>query len=218
MTDGSPTDAPPASAPAETAQTTPDPTDREVAQAVSAEPTAEEVEAIWKNRVAGKDRAHAQETATLRSQNADLTSRIQALEREQEARNMDNLSEAEQWKAKAEAAERELANERATNVVQTRTLKYGAAAEALDAQTLASMDEAKLAALNTRLGGGAPLPPEEGTPPAPEQSTESTPPVLPDQAPRRSPNPTSGPRDKEVGELESDLERFAPGWMAGSDG
>lgn len=210
MTEGSPPDPSPSSESPEatpaTAAPSQEPSDQEIAEAVSGAHTPEEIEAIWRNRVAGKDRAHAAETATLRSQIEASSRRTAELEAQLQQRTTEGLSEAEQWKAKAEAAERDLANERRSNTLQQRTLKYAAAAEALDEATLVGMDEAKLAALNTRLSTGA----SEG--PTPPQTP--TPPLDPNQAPRRPSGQSTGPRERSVEELEGDLSKHAPAWMA----
>jgi len=144
--------------------------------------TPEEVEAIWKNRVAGKDRAHNEEVRVLREQ-------LEAAK----APKPDG-SDSEDWKTKAEQAEAKLAEKEKAHAVEVRSVKYTAAAEALDPDILASMDEAKLAALNARLAGD-----------------EEPPPIIdPSAAPRRTSGPPTPPREKSVEELESDLKRLEP--------
>lgn len=198
MQEGSPPEPAPESAPPEaTDEQQPEP-QPEVAEE---ERTPESVEAIWKNRVAGKDRAHAAETATLRQQlEVERTAR-EALERQRQTGVVDEQSEAAQWKAKAEAAEQQAADVKAAALVEVRSVKYAAAAEALDdPKVLAAYDEAKLAALNARLSG------DEASPP----------PVIDPNSPRR---PTSPPptREKGIAELESDLKKYEPEFKASLD-
>lgn len=202
MVEGSPTDPTPQSdgtvtTPADASNPTPD---EIAAEVVATGRTAEEVEAIWKNRIAGKDRAHAAETATLRQQIEAANARAEAAERRKAAEDQANLSEADQWKAKATENERLLAEERQTRIVEVRTAKYGAAAEHLDASALAAMDEAKLAALNARL--------LDVEAPAPTLIDPSTP-------RRPSTTPPAGPRDKTTAELEADLRRHESAFVEG---
>ena len=182
-----------------------EPTDAEVDEATSTERTPDQVEAIWKNRVAGKDRAHAAETATLRSQIDALNTRLAT----REAEDQTSMSEAEREKARADAAEAALTEERKGRTLDVRTVKYAAAAEALEPDVLAIMDEPKLAALNARLKGEDEAAAAAAVPPAP--------PIDPNAAPRRTTTPQA-PREKSVEELESDLEKFSPDFTAGWQG
>ena len=163
------------------------------------ERTPEEIEAIWKNRVSQKDKAHNAEAQALRNQNETLKQRLERMEAEQRQKNEGDLSEADQWKAKAEDAERRAQQADQQRVIDVRLAKYPAAAEALDEAVLGSMDEGKLAALNTRLAG-------EGSPPSG--------PIDPNSAPKRNPAPPKSAADKSVAELESDLERYGPAFAA----
>jgi len=164
----------------------------------SQERTPEEIEAIWKNRVSQKDKAHAAESTALRSERDELNRRLQRMEAEAQARTQGELSEADAWKAKAEDAERRLQQTEQQRVIDVRLAKYPAAAEALDESVLGAMDEGKLAALNTRLAG-------EGSP--------SSGPIDPNSAPKRNPAPPKSPNDKTVAELEADLERYGPAYV-----
>lgn len=197
MVEGSPSDPPAASAePAVTPPT--EPTEEQLNEVTNEERTPEQVEAIWKNRVAGKDRAHAAETATLREQIEAANRRAEAAEARKRAEDEASMTEAEQWRSKAEAAEQTLARERQERIVEVRTAKYGAAAEHLDEAALATMDEAKLASLNARLAGG-----EEPEPPV----------IDPSRPPRRTTDPAAS-RERGVAELESDLKKFEPEFQA----
>jgi hypothetical protein len=198
--EGSQSDPAPESS-AEPEVTTPPvaPTEGEPEPVTTEERTPEQIEAIWKNRVAGKDKAHAAETATLRQQIADYEARLTTKQQQ----DLENMTEAEQWKAKAKAAEDERDAERQQRVLEVRQTKYTAAAENLDEATLASMDEAKLAALNARLTG------DEAPPP----------PIMdPNTAPKRTSSPPASSRDKSVEELESDLKKHEPEFMGSLQG
>lgn len=153
--------------------------------------TVDEVEAIWRNRVSGKDRAHAAETATLRQQIEDYKSRLT----QKEVTDLEGASDAEQWKARYEAEQQRADAAERQRLLDVRTAKYGAAAETLDEATIASMDEARLAALNARLQG---------------DDTPRAIPMDPNAAPKRSSTPPASPREKSVAELESDLAKYEP--------
>lgn len=159
----------------------------------SPERTAEEVEAIWKNRVAGKDRAHAAESQALRDQIADLNRQL-GTKRQTEAAEM---SDVERERARADAAEQRAAEVERQRVLDVRLIKYAAAGEMLDPAELASMDEGRLAALNARLTS-------DETPPSP-------PPVIdPNSARRPASTPPSAPQERSKEELVADLKRHEP--------
>lgn len=192
--EGSPSTSTEESAGGEAASQT-EPTEGQIEEATSQERTPDEIEAIWRNRIAGKDRAHAAETSTLRQQLEEANRRAAAAEARKAQEAAAEMSEAEQWKARAEEAERRAAEIERQRVLDVRTAKYGAAAEALDADVLAAMDEAKLAALNARLTGDeAPAPPL----------------IDPNSPRRQSASPAPSPREKSVEELEADLRKFEP--------
>lgn len=194
MQEGSPPTSEAGSAEAEVTSPPAEPTEGEVAEVTNAERTPDEVEAIWKNRVAGKDRAHAAETAALREQIDGLNRQMQGRQTEEAAQ----ASESDQWKAKFEESERTRTEEARRHAVEIRTAKYAAAAEALDEATLGSMDEGKLAALNARLTEGEAPPP---------------PVVDPSSARRPTPGTSTAPRDRSIEELESDLQKQAPAFV-----
>ena len=202
MVEGSPTDPAPQSDPNVVTPADPaNPTAEEVEAEVAATGrTVEEVEAIWKNRIAGKDRAHAAEAATLRQQIEAANQRAAAAEARKAAEDAANMTEAEQWKAKAEENARELERERQTRILEVRSTKYSAAAEHLDEGALVAMDEAKLAALNARLQGDEPPPP---------------PPIVDPNTPRRPSTAPPAPRERSVEELEADLRKHEPAFQAG---
>lgn len=197
MLEGSPPDPAPASEAPEAPPASPAEGQAEQPQEAR---TSEEVEAIWRNRVAGKDRAHAAETATLRSQIDSLTRERESLRATQTQQTTSAESDANAWKERAEAAERERDAERQTRLLEVRSVKYAAAAEALDEPTLAAMDEAKLAALNARLTG------DEAPPP---------PVIDPSRAPRTAPSPPVPPNERSVEDLERELKQNEPAFVEG---
>lgn len=195
MADGSPNDsAPPAGDEANTSESSNSDSDEQAPQ------TVEEVEAIWKNRVSQKDKAHAAEAKALREQVASYEKRLSA---KAEADSADE-SETGQWKAKYEEAQKAADQERQARLIEVREAKYPLAAEALEPEILAQMDEGKLAALNARLDS------EE----APATGTR----IDPNAAPRRSPSPPTSTRDKSVAELEADLKQHGPAYVASIHG
>lgn len=197
MVEGSPPDPAPVSTEGEvTPPATPPTTDVEAKadEVTNPQRTPEEIEAIWKNRIAGKDRAHAAEAATLRQQVEEANRRAAAAEARKAAEDEANMTDAEQWKRKAEEAERRAEQVERQRVLDVRSAKYAAAAEHLDESALVAMDEAKLAALNARLS-----------------DVEAPPPPLVDpNTPRRSSNSSSAPRERSIEEMEDDLKRHEP--------
>ena len=111
------------------------------------ERSAAEVEAEYKARLSGKDRAHAAEAAELRRQleAAQATGTAKATEAGAAS------DEVTELRRQLQASEQTNQRQQADYSAQTRAVKYPQAAEALDAQTLATMDEGKLAGLNARL-------------------------------------------------------------------
>lgn len=110
-------------------------------------PTAEQVEAEYKARLSGKDKAHAAETKTLRDRIAELEGGRQAAQAAQAGSEQD----ADALRAQLDQERKAFQQEREQHTAELRSTKYPFAAEALDPQVLASMDEAKLAGLEARL-------------------------------------------------------------------
>jgi hypothetical protein len=109
--------------------------------------TAEQVEAEWQSRHTALGRQHAAEVQSLKDQLAAA----QASQQSATTNSAEAGNEVEALKrqlAEAQKAQQTQAQQYATEL---RTTKYPYAAEALDPQSLASMDEAKLAGLNARL-------------------------------------------------------------------
>lgn len=151
--------------------------------------SVEEVEAFWRNRMSGKDRADAAEKKVLREQIAALEAQVKSKPGEQTG---DDVRDAEIARLK-----QELEQTKITSMVENRRAKYGLAAETLDDETLARMDEARLAALNARLGNEA----------AGRSSFTD-----PNAAQRRNQTPTSATA-KSADDLKSDLRKYAPGFV-----
>lgn len=149
-------------------------------------PTAEQVEAEYKARLSGKDKAHAAETAALRSQ-------IAALEASSKDSTQRTVTENDAIKAELDNTKRLLAETQRIAVIETRTARFPNAAEALEADVLAAMDEAKLAGLEARL---APTP--AGMP------------MLASSTPAKASAATKPLTEKTVAELEADLSRYGP--------
>jgi hypothetical protein len=105
--------------------------------------------------LSGKDKAHAAEVAALRAQLESEQGHAQTATQQQEAAG-DEVA----------ALKRQLAEAQKQNQTQQRdfqqtirSTKYPYAAEALDPETLATMDEAKLAGLDARLKPSTPVVP-----------------------------------------------------------
>jgi hypothetical protein len=106
--------------------------------------TIEQVEAEWRQRQAGKDR----EAQALRDRLAAYEAAEAQRKAADEQRRTAELGEVE-------ALRRQLAEERSAAAVALRKVQFPNAADVLDPSALAAMDEAKLAALETRLGAPA---------------------------------------------------------------
>lgn len=175
--------------PVEAATTTPPQAEKPAEESQKPAPTAESVETEYKARLSGKDKAHAAETATLQAQ-------IDALKG-------DNSTAASQAKAAStdvETLQKQLAaaqeqgkQQQAQYTAELRSTKYPYAAEALDEQSLAAMDEPKLAGLNARLTPDA-------TPTAPIASS----------TPAKNAAATKPMNEKTAEELRADLAKLGP--------
>lgn len=152
--------------------------------------SVEEVEAFWRNRMSGKDKADAAEKKALREQ-------IAALESQQKAspqQGGDDPREAEIARLK-----QELEQTKVMSAIETRKAKYPFAADSLDDDTLARMDEARLAGLNARLGTEA----------EPQRKGSYS---DPNAAQRRTQTATP-PTEKSPDDLKSDLRKYSPGFV-----
>ena len=154
--------------------------------------TVEEVEAIWKGRLSGKDRAHNAETEALRAQ-------IEALKAQPAPAPVGETPE----QARVRELERDLQTERTARQVEVLRNKFPTAAAHLG-EAIIGMDEAKIAGLEAALDGVAPA---NGT---------SRTVIDPNAAPRRVGAPAPGApgakplNEKTKDELLADLKRVAP--------
>lgn len=186
----------PASPAGDTGTTTEDTTPQ------SAPRTVEEVEAEWKHRFSQRDRAHNEETAALRTRLATLEQADKTrAEQEQQAR-LSSVNEAERAAAERDEYKRLLDEERAARIMDYRKARFPLSSDAVDEATLASMDEAKLAALEVRLGGNGTAPSQ----PAPDPTSL----IDPNSAARTAPTTPRDPSEKTSDELKADLARMGP--------
>lgn len=156
--------------------------------------TVEEVEAEYKARISGKDRAHAETEKVLREQIAALQAAPTIGSDGQPVANS-------QREAQLEAL---LAEERQARVLDSRKAKFPAAAETLDDRALAIMDEAKLAGLQARL---------EGTvTPVVDNPADFIAPTSPVRQPAA---PVKSYDEMTVEELNAEAAKIAPAFVAG---
>ena len=127
-----------------TQQSSADETGAAEAPEVSGASTPEDIEAYWRNRISGSDKAHAAAEKVLRDQLAAAQGKT--------AQAAPTSDDATAYKELATRLQTELETEKAARVTDTRSLKYPAAAQALgDPVLIAQMDEARLASLNESL-------------------------------------------------------------------
>lgn len=160
--------------------------------------TAEEVEALWRNRVSKKDAAHAAEQKALRDQLAAAKTREDEL-LVQVQKSGASSPDADVWKQKYEEAQRQAdAAEQRAQVFALKT-KYPNAVEVIGEDMLTNFDEARLAGIEARM--------------ASEGSSPPKPPTLMDaNTPPRTSTPT--PAEPTVASLKADLARMAPEFLA----
>lgn len=159
--------------------------------------TAEQVEALWKNRVSQKDKAHAAETRALRERLDAFEKQAQERERKAQEQRLSQMTDAQRAAAEVEALRKQLEDERSARVIDTRKAKYPSITAELGDEVVAVMDEGRLAALEARFAAPAAPPP---------------PTVFdPNSAPR---TPTSGgSKEKTSEELKAELARMAPEFL-----
>jgi len=152
--------------------------------------TVEEVEAFWRNRSSGKDRAHNAETQALRAQ-------IDALKAQPSPAPVGETPEA----ARVRALEAELQQERTARQAAQLQAQYPYAAGVLG-DAIGTLAPEKLAAIEA-LG---------------ESGAGAAPRIDPNAAPRRAPGmPGNGQKptnEKTKDELLADLRRMAPAVQA----
>jgi exonuclease VII large subunit len=154
--------------------------------------TPEQVEAEWSAKQAALGRQYAAENKALRDQIEALRTAQQTTEQVATG----STSEAEALKRQLADMQKQLQQREQEYTANLRSTKYPHAAEALDPQVLATMDEAKLAGLEARL-----------TPAFPGIGIESSTPPRVSSAPKSI-------EDKTVDELKADLARLAPAFNA----
>lgn len=115
--------------------------------------TAEQVEAEYKARLSGKDKAHAAEKAALERRVAEAEAKATTRSAAEEAARLSQMTDVERIAAERDALKQELEQTKREAVIETRTARFPAAAESLGGDVIAQMDEEKLSALNERLSG-----------------------------------------------------------------
>lgn len=154
--------------------------------------TVEEVEAFWRNRSSGKDKAHNAETAALHAQ-------IEALKAQPAPAPVGESPEA----ARIRELEQNLQQERVARASAQLQAQYPMAAGILG-DSIANLPPEKVAAIEAWAESGAPAQPG------------SHPIIDPNAAPRRSPGIPGGLNsqkplnEKSKDELLGDLRRLAP--------
>jgi hypothetical protein len=162
---------------------------------VSGALTVEEVEAYWRNRTSGIQRAHNAETADLKAQMAALQ-RTPATTAPPEGESADA--------ARARQLEQELATERAARQAIELRSQYPRTAEVLG-DAITNLPPEKLAAIEASYENG--------------QGAQGGPPIIdPNMAPRRTAGgiPGGGPKplsEKSKDELLADLRRATPAFV-----
>ena len=157
------------------------------ASAEQATRTPEQVEAEWQARQSALGRQHAAETQALRAQ-------VAALEASQKDSSQRTVAENDAIKTELENTKRQLVETQRTALVQTRAARFPNAADALEPDVLAAMDEAKLAGLEARL--------------APQVSPSAPP--LASSTPAKGSSAAKPLSEKSIAELEADLKRYGP--------
>jgi hypothetical protein len=177
--------------------TTEDSTTQVVADNGSAPPrTPEEVEAEWKHRFSQRDKAHAEETKTLRDQLGRLQAAEDERRRAEETKRQENMTDAQRMQDQIASLQRQLEDRDKAYTVEVRKVRFPNIAAELDDSALAVMDEAKLAALDARLNG------QTATPPS----------LIDPNSAARAVNGSSitPPGEKTSDQLKAELERLGP--------
>jgi hypothetical protein len=115
--------------------------------------TPEEVEAFWRKRQSNEAKAHSEETRVLREQ---LAQAQRAVSTDAASGGSDAAAALQQ---QVQQLQQQLKQSEQQRIVDTRRAMYPEAAEALaDNVLISQMDEARLAALNAKLGAEAAAP------------------------------------------------------------
>jgi len=159
--------------------------------------TPEDIEAYWRNRQSGSDKAHSEETRVLREQLAVAQAAADA-KVEAGASSDDVVGELRRQNADLQ---QQVKQTEAQRLVDTRRAMYPAAAEALaDNQLVASMDEGRLAALNVKLT-------DEANPPPGAPLMDGNNPARPGNAPPKRLS------DMSADELKGVMEQGSAQWL-----
>lgn len=154
--------------------------------------TVEQVEAEWQSRHTALGRQHAAEVASLKAQ----LETAQKAERQDTSGTSDAGNEVEALKRQLAEAQKAQQQQAQQYTAELRKTKYPYAADALDPEMLATMDEAKLAGLEARLKPSRPgMPVDPNTP----------------QGGKQAPKPME---EKSAKELKADLARMGAGFAA----
>lgn len=159
--------------------------------------SAAELDEQWRNRMSQRDKAHAAELKALRERNEATERSLQEFRTRQEQQRLAGMSEAERVAAERDQLRQELEAERQARVIDTRKARFPHIAAELDDQSIAVMDEGKLAALNTRLS----VNPASVEPPSL---------IDPNSAARTMANPPTAPGEKSSEALKADLAAMGP--------
>jgi hypothetical protein len=180
---------------------TPDATSEAAASETPPAPqTAEEVEAIWRNRFSQRDRAHNAEIQSLKEQMDDLKRSSQS----SAAAPADGQPADGGYKARYEQLQRELESEKALRAVDARRGKYpalGSEVAADDPMWTSAKDET-LARLNAQLSA----------PPKPAPTGHIDP-----NNPAKTPANTKKLDQMTADELKRELQRLSPAEQARMD-
>ena len=160
--------------------------------------TAEEVELEWRNRLSGKDKAHAAEKQRLEALIQEMTAENQQTKAEAKTK----MTDLETLQKQYADIQKELESERKGRAIDNRKAAFPNAAGILSEDILATMDEEGLKGLEQRLAT-TPMSGEANTPPAPK-------PVLPNTAARTQDAPPTA--EPTIADLKSLLEQQAPAW------
>lgn len=150
--------------------------------------TVEEVEALWKNRVSQKDKAHAAAEKVLRDELAVLKAKPASTETNGDA------AQQEAQKQRIAELEQQVEGERVKNL----QMKYPVLAKQVgeDISLFKTTDEATLAKLNA-LG---------------EQPATGTPPIMDHSTPKRTSAGGQTPHEPTSAELKGQLMKEEPAW------
>lgn len=153
--------------------------------------TVEEVEAEYKARISGKDKAHAAEAEALRQENARLKEADDLRRKAEEEARTANMTADQRAQEHIKTLTQQMEDKDRAHMVELRKIKYPTVASELDEAVLLVTDESKLAGLEAKLSG----------------STAAVPPpslIDPNSSVRQN-GTTPDVREKTTDELKADL-------------